>query len=168
MSEGIDYQAFLKLPTGVNQEKTKVVLCKSSYRKLDYPEVSFDFLGFTFRPRMSMGSKMGRLLTGFSPAISKKFSKKIRETIRSWKLTSKVCKSINELSSWLNPIIQGWINYYSKFNKTEFRKVVNYLNEKLIRWLRRGILEEQGMRLLSQPKRIQACLLIGRVDISYI
>lgn len=121
----------------LNQEKTKVVLCKSSYRKLDYPETSFDFLGFTFRPRMSMSSKTGRLLTGFSPAISKKSFKKIRETIRSWKLTSKVCKSITELSSLLNPIIQGWINYYSKFNKTEFRKVMNYLNEKLIRWLRR-------------------------------
>ncbi len=50
---------------------------------------------------------------------------------------SKICKSIHELSSWLNPIIQGWINYYSKFNKTKFRKVMNYLNEKLIRWLRR-------------------------------
>lgn len=121
----------------LNQEKTKVVLCKSSYRKLDYPETSFDFLGFTFRPRMSMSSKTGRLLTGFSPAISKKSFKKIRETIRSWKLTSKVCKSITELSSLLNPIIQGWINYYSKFNTTEFRKVMNYLNEKLIRWLRR-------------------------------
>lgn len=113
------------------------MLCKSSYRKLDYPEISFDFLGFTFRPRISMSSKTGRLLTGFSPAISKKSSKKIHETIRSWKLTSKVYKSINELSSWLNPIIQGWINYYSKFNKTELRKVMNYLNEKLIRWLRR-------------------------------
>ncbi len=31
-----------------------------------------------------------------------------------------------------------------------------------------GILEEQGMRLPLQPKRIQACLLIERVDISYI
>ncbi|WP_413634122.1 group II intron maturase-specific domain-containing protein [Parabacteroides distasonis] len=34
----------------------------------------------------------------------------------------------------MNLTLQGWINYYSKFNKTEFRKVMNYLNEKLSRW----------------------------------
>lgn len=33
--------------------------------------------------------------------------------------------------------VQGWINYYSKFGKTEFRKVMNYLNDKLVRWVTR-------------------------------
>ena len=110
------------------------------WMQIHYPQIPFDifdFLGFTFRPRMSKVRKTGRLLAGFSPTISKKSFKKIRGTSRSWQLTGKVCKSIKALSSWLNPIIQGWINYYSKFNKTEFRKVMNYLNEKLIRWLRR-------------------------------
>lgn len=73
----------------------------------------------------------------FSPAISRKASMKLRESIRSWNLTSKVYMNIKSLASLLNPQIQGWINYYAKFNKTEFRKVMAYLNEKLARWLRR-------------------------------
>ena len=83
------------------------------------PVKNFDFLGFTFRPRVSMSRVSKTLLTGFSPAISKKSVKKIHETIRSWKLTSKVSMSISELAALVNPVIQGWINYYSKFNKTE-------------------------------------------------
>ena len=121
----------------LNMEKTRIVFCKSSYRLLKYGDTSFDFLGFTFRPRVSMSSKTKTLLTGFSPAISKKSVKKIHDTIRSWNLTSKVTMSISELASLVNPMIQGWINYYSKFNKMEFRKVMDYLNEKLARWLRR-------------------------------
>ena len=121
----------------LNMEKTRIVFCKSSYRPLKYTETSFDFLGFTFRPRVSMSRVSKTLLTGFSPAISKKSVKKIHETIRSWKLTSKVSMSISELAALVNPVIQGWINYYSKFNKTEFRKVMDYLNGKLARWLRR-------------------------------
>ena len=109
----------------------------NSYRLLKYGDTSFDFLGFTFRPRVFKSSKTKLLLTGFSPAISKKSVKKIHETIRSWKLTSKVSMNICDLASFVNPVIQGWINYYSKFNKTEFRKVMDYLNEKLARWLRR-------------------------------
>lgn len=121
----------------LNMEKTRIVFCKNSYRLLKYGDTSFDFLGFTFRPRVFMSSKTKMLLTGFSPAISKKSVKKIHETIRSWKLTSKVSMNICDLASFVNPVIQGWINYYSKFNKTEFRKVMDYLNEKLARWLRR-------------------------------
>jgi group II intron reverse transcriptase/maturase len=121
----------------LNMEKTRIVFCKSGYRLPKYDETSFDFLGFTFRPRVSMNSMTKALFTGFIPAISKKSVMKIHETIRSWKLTSKVSMNINDLASFVNPVIQGWINYYSKFNKTEFRKVMDYLNEKLARWLRR-------------------------------
>ncbi len=62
---------------------------------------------------------------------------KIHETIRSWKLSSKLMMSLNQLASHVNPFIRGWVNYYAKFNRTEFRKVTQYLNESLARWMRR-------------------------------
>ena len=35
----------------LNLEKTKIVHCKDDDRREDYPAQSFDFLGYTFRPR---------------------------------------------------------------------------------------------------------------------
>lgn len=121
----------------LNEEKTKIVYCGSMLPKSCTLNTSFDFLGFTFRYRLCMNSKTKMLFVKFSPAISRKASMKLRESIRSWNLTSKVYMNIKSLASLLNPQIQGWINYYAKFNKTEFRKVMVYLNEKLARWLRR-------------------------------
>ncbi|UCE53420.1 MAG: hypothetical protein JSV31_29965 [Desulfobacterales bacterium] len=36
----------------LNPAKTKIVCCKYSYRKGNFPNEKFDFLGYTFRPRL--------------------------------------------------------------------------------------------------------------------
>lgn len=36
----------------------------------------------------------------------------------------------------MNPIIRGWSNYFSKFCKSEARKVLDYVNFTLIRCIR--------------------------------
>ena len=46
--------------------KTRIVYCKSSNRRKDYPVVTFDFLGFTFRPRC-VKSRQGTYFVGFVP-----------------------------------------------------------------------------------------------------
>ena len=121
----------------LNSDKTKIVYCKNANRKMKYANISFDYLGYTFRPRKAMNTKNKTLFTNFSPAISKKSRQKIHEIVKSWKLSSKLTMSLKEIASYVNPIIRGWVAYYSKFNKTEFRKVTQYLNESLARWMRR-------------------------------
>jgi RNA-directed DNA polymerase len=37
----------------LHPEKTRIVYCKDKNRKEGHPTISFDFLGFTFRPRMT-------------------------------------------------------------------------------------------------------------------
>ena len=37
----------------LHPEKTKIVYCKDDDRRGDYPNQKFDFLGYTFRPRLS-------------------------------------------------------------------------------------------------------------------
>jgi hypothetical protein len=44
----------------LHPQKTKIVYCKDSNRPDCYPEHRFDFLGFTFRPRLSM-NRAGKL-----------------------------------------------------------------------------------------------------------
>lgn len=121
----------------LNRDKTKVVYCKDLNRRQTSFQTSFDYLGFTFRPRVARSSITQKLFTTFTPAISKKARMKIHETVKSWKLSSKLMMSIGQLASYINPAIMGWVNYYARFNKTEFRRVTQYLNEVLARWMRR-------------------------------
>ncbi len=55
----------------VHPEKTKIVYCRDSNRRGRYPEVSFDFLGYTFMPRQAR-NRQGELFTSFCPGVSNK------------------------------------------------------------------------------------------------
>ena len=117
----------------LNLSKTKIVYCKDEDRKGDYENISFDFLGYTFKPRYAK-SKYGKYFTSFLPAISEKAKKAIRKEIRSWKLQLKAEKNIKEIAQMYNSKIQGWINYYSHYCKTECYKCLRYINRCLIKW----------------------------------
>jgi len=60
-----------------------IVYCKDDDRRGDCPNQSFDFLGYTFRPRRAKGR--GRKIgVSFNPAVGNKALKAIRTTIRGW------------------------------------------------------------------------------------
>ena len=121
----------------LNEEKTKIVYCKDSNRKGNSKHTSFDFLGYNFGPRKAKNSKTGQIFTAFSPAISKKAMLKIKTEIRSWKLNRQTHMSIEQIAERINPIVSGWMNYYTRFGKSEFWKVMSYLNDRLSRWVKR-------------------------------
>jgi hypothetical protein len=95
----------------LHPEKTKIVYCKDDFRKWTYPNEKFDFLGYTFQPRRSK-NRRGRFFINFSPAVSNKAAKAIRDTIRSWNLPRRSDKALEDLSRMFNPIIRGWLQYY--------------------------------------------------------
>lgn len=129
-------ERFEKFGLQLNLEKTRIVYCKDDDRKGDYPYVSFDFLGYTFRPRHSK-SKYGKYFTNFLPAISEKAKKAIRKDVRSWRLQLKADKDLWDIANMFNKKIQGWINYYSHFYKSELYEVLRYINGCLVKWVRR-------------------------------
>jgi RNA-directed DNA polymerase len=118
-------------------EKTKIVYCKDSNRTGEYLNQSFDFLGYTFRPRSSRG-KDGQFFVSFSPAVSQKSLKAMRSKIKQHPLI-KGCysESIESVAGALNPIIQGWINYYGRFRKSALSSLFHYINDKLTKWIMR-------------------------------
>lgn len=120
----------------LNLEKTKIVYCKDEDRKGDYPITSFDFLGYTFRARGSK-NKYGKYFLNFLPAISDKAKKAIRKEVRNWKIQLKVDKRLEDISNMFNKKIQGWINYYGHFYKSEMYGILRYINKRLICWARR-------------------------------
>ena len=120
----------------LNVTKTKIVYCKDSNRTGQYANVSFDFLGYTFKPR-SVKSKSGEYFTGFNPGISRSAQNKIGKTMRNWKLQLWVDNDLNQVAERINPVIQGWINYYSKFYPSALRAVLQQLNMRLVHWVMR-------------------------------
>ena len=120
----------------IHPEKTKIVYCKDGQRKRDWSVVQFDFLGFSFQPR-SVKARWGNLFLSFSPAVSAKAAKAMRQTIRSWKIHRWTQLSIDELAESFNPVIRGWINYYGSFYRSKLSRIFQQLDFALVRWVKR-------------------------------
>jgi RNA-directed DNA polymerase len=120
-------ERFLVFGLELNLDKTKIVYCKDEDRKGNHEHTSFDFLGYTFRPRHAK-NKYGKFFTNFLPAIGEKVKKSIRKEVRSWKLQLKPDKDILwDIANMFNRKIQGWINYYTHFYKSEVYGTLRYI-----------------------------------------
>lgn len=114
--------------------KTKIVYCKDDDRRWEYENTSFDFLGYTFRPRRAK-NRHGKFFISFLPAISRAAALNIKETIRGWKIPSKRNnQSLEQIATLINPAVWGWINYYGKFYRSEAIKAIRYLEQVLMKW----------------------------------
>ena len=120
----------------LHPDKTRIVYCKDGKRRGSHEHTSFTFLGFTFRAR-AMRSRHGNVFTGFGPAISKDALKKISAEVRSWRLHTHTTLTEKDLARWINPVIQGWMNYYGMFYKTALYPLLRRINGYLMRWLRK-------------------------------
>lgn len=119
----------------LHPEKTKIVYCKNSNRKDKHEEVSFDFLGFRFKPKKARNRKTGAIFTDFGPAsIGKKSMKKILDTIKSKYLHRRVTEELEDLSKDLAAHVRGWMNYFGKINMRFLYPVMNAVNGRLIIW----------------------------------
>src|ERR1700680_461126 len=126
-------QRFAECHLELHAQKTRVVYCKDDDRRGTYPDHSFDFLGFTFRPRRSK-NRWGKFFISFTPAVSNKAAKAMRGTMRSWGLHNRSDKSIEDLAGMFNPVAQGWINYYGRFYKSALYPTLRHLDLVLARW----------------------------------
>jgi len=125
--------------------KTKIVYCKDEDRRGTYPVRSFDFLGYTFRARRSKNKK-GKYFINFSPAMSNIAGKAIRQEVRSWSMPKRSDKSIEDLSSMFRAKIQGWINYYGRFYRSQMYMTLRHIDMKLVWWAERKYKKLRGHR----------------------
>jgi RNA-directed DNA polymerase len=117
--------------------KTRIVYCKDSDRRGEYEHIAFDFLGYTFQPRRAK-NRQGKFFVSFLPAISAKAAKKIRATIRSWRMAStRNNQSLEDLAQVINPAVRGWMNYYGRYYRSKCVLVLRHINVALAAWARR-------------------------------
>ena len=110
----------------LHPEKTRIVFCPTSRRTQKYENVSFTFLGYTFKPR-SAQSKSGERFTSFLPAVSTKAKSKFRANLKKRKLFRNTTLSLDELAGKLNPIVRGWLAHKRKISRRQaiwiFKKI---------------------------------------------
>jgi hypothetical protein len=122
----------------LHPEKTQVVYCKDSNRRQrGVKKMSFDFLGYTFKPRMAQNSQRGEWFTNWLPAVSSKSMQSMNEKMRRWEVLQKTTNTLQEVAAEINPVLTGWINYYGKFYKATLVNYMHIVNVKLARWARR-------------------------------
>ena len=130
--------------------KTRIVYCKDYRRRGKYEHLSFDFLGYTFRPRGAKG-RSGKRFTGFLPAISGKAAQTIRTTIRQWRIaTSRSHQRLEDVARLVNPSVRGWLNYYGRFYRSRCVGVLRqHFNWTLTAWGRRKFKRLRGRKRAS-------------------
>jgi len=139
----------------LHQEKTKVVYCKDGRRREAYGVISFDFLGYTYRPRGTKDRK-GILFTGFNPAISKKATQAIVHEGRLWKIHLRSDETIEDLARKYNAMIRGWINDYGAFYRSALSRIFRNIECRLAKWAMRKYksLKKSRWRAIKWLKRI--------------
>jgi RNA-directed DNA polymerase len=116
--------------------KTRIVYCQDDDRRGRYPITSFDFLGYTFRPRRSK-NRWGKFFINFTPAVSNKALTAMRQTIHDWRMQLKIDHTLDDLSQRYNPVVRGWIQYFGKFYPSALYPVLRHFNRALARWAMR-------------------------------
>lgn len=126
-------ERFTRCGLTLHPQKTRIAYCKDDKRRGQWEHTSFDFLGFTFRPRAAC-SRTGHRFVGFNPAVSRRALKRMGREIRHWNLQRRTDKRLADLGRMFNPILRGWINYFGWVNKSGLVELLKRLNLRLARW----------------------------------
>jgi RNA-directed DNA polymerase len=128
---------FAQCELELHATKTRIVYCKDDDRPGEYEHIAFDFLGYTFQPRRAK-NRWGKFFVSFLPAMSAKAAKRVRKTIRDWRMAStRNNQRLEDLARVVNPVVRGWLNYYGRFYRSKCVQVLRHLNEALAAWARR-------------------------------
>jgi len=136
----------------LHPDKTRIVYCKDDDRPGSYERTRFTFLGYEFGPRLAK-NRHGKHFVSFLPAVSTDAKKAMGREIRSWHLARRSDKSLDDLARMFNSIVQGWINYYGRFYRSELLYFLRRLNTHLVRWANR-----KYKRLKRRERRAMAWL----------
>ena len=148
----------------VNQEKTRIVYCKDSWRRGDHDKIQFTFLGYTFKPRRARNRTTGEIFSSFQPAIGEEAKSSIREEIRAWQLQKRTKQTLATIGLDINGKVRGWYNYYARHYPSAMYEISDYLDTRLVEWLIRKYKRlkasvQRGRALLDRIRNKQPTLL---------
>lgn len=135
----------------LHPEKTRVAYCKDKDRKKDYPHVSYTFLGYTFKPRKIIRKDRKKASTSFLPAASTTAKKHLRMKLRQLRIAERTQCSPTEFADKLNPILRGWLNYFSRYYRSSLDMLIYDVEQKILRW----IMKKYRIRITAAVRHLE-------------
>ena len=129
----------------MHSDKSRIVYCKDDSRRKSYDNVSYTFLGYTFKERLAKTRK-GRYFSSFSPAISTSAKCAIFTDLRELKITRKTNRTLEEIAKLVNAKMRGWYNYFGRYYKSEFGQVFDITNPRLLKGVQNMLKRLRGKR----------------------
>ena len=131
----------------LHPDKTKIVYCKDGQRKGTYPNTQFDFLGYTFRPRLVKNRKRNSMFVNFTPAVSKMALKSMRQTTRKLNFRNWTNLDLADIARLHNPVLRGWLGYYGRFCRSAMYPVLRHFNMTLVAWAMKKFKRLRGRKI---------------------
>lgn len=120
----------------LNRDKTRLANTKG-VKSTVVRNVTFDFLGFTYKPTKCRSKKTKESFVGFLPKISTQKKVEINRKIKESKILIHTEDSVEEIAESLNPKIRGWCNYYGYFSPRSLLPVYNLIDNKIAKFMKK-------------------------------
>jgi len=137
----------------LHPDKTRIVYCKDDKRHLDYGQVTFTFCGYQFRPRKAYDKARKRSFTGFLPAVAPGKLTDVSRKVASMRLHRRTNTTLEVLAREVNPVLRGWLNYFTEFYPSAVSPIGRRMDRHLMRWARK-----KYKRLEHSDRRAKAWL----------
>jgi len=118
----------------LHPEKTRIVYTGKSN---DYDDRGhklsrkFTFLGYDFKPRHYKGKII------FSPGMGAGVLVAINQMIKRLRIGSMTMGKLEQVAEALNHKTRGWIGYYGHARPSELYRLVNLLDRRIVKWLKK-------------------------------
>ena len=86
----------------------------------------------------------GKRFVGFIPAVSKKAGKRMRLSVRRWRLHRRSDLELEDIAKWVRPVLTGWVRYYGRFYPSKLRGELRTIDAFIVRWASRKYKRFQG------------------------
>lgn len=84
-----------------------------------------------------MNSKTQKVFVSFTSGVSRDSQKSMRAKMRKLRWRNRMDLSLREMAESYNPVLQGWINYYGSYRRSELYPVWRHFNKTLVTWARK-------------------------------
>ncbi len=95
------------------------------------------FCGYLFRPRKAYSKTRKTAFTSFLPAVAPGKLTAMSRRVTAWQLQRRTSLTLNDLAAEMNPVLRGWLTYFTAFYQTAVIPLCKRVDRHLMRWARR-------------------------------
>ena len=76
----------------------------------------------------------GRVYPNFIASMSKASGKAMRDKVKALELHKMTGSKIEMVAQVLNPMVRGWMNYFSRYNKSAMKYTIEVIQRRIVKW----------------------------------